>query len=314
MKLKASFAILTLTSLTLLISCKNETQVTLPKQNDKGVVISEATVDTTATGNSKETLFQKVDYAIWSMGNLEEHFQQQLAKAKTKIRGNEIYEQYQEAMVTRIEGINELETDLLENYASYYKQEQDKYVFPDSIQKRIDLLKDTDLEFWEVGEGFAEIRFKPYHYYNMFKGKVTEDYENYLRIEARENTELFAADAGLNISFKELGDHLLNWEKFLKTYPKSALLEKARSHYQDYGYTYLMGMDNTPTFEFSDGKLYDDNRKEFKRFIKQNPNSDFAKIVKAFLAKFDQKTTFEELQQFARKELNIVIKEEPEGP
>jgi len=295
-------------------SCKNETQITLPQHKENGVIISEATVDTTTSGNSKETLFQKVDYAIWSMGNLEEYFQQQLAKAKTKIRGNEIYEEYQEAMAARIGGINELETDLLENYSNYYDQEQEKLVFPDSIQKRVDLFKDTDLEFWEIGEGFAEIRFKPYHYYTMFKGKVTQDYEYFLQTEAKENTELFSADAGLGISFKEVGDRVLSWEKFLKEYPTSGLLEDARQHYQYYGYTYLMGMDNTPTFEFSDGKLYRENRQEFKRFIAQNPNSDFAKIVKAFLAKFDQKATFDDLQQFARKELNIVIKEEPEEP
>lgn len=312
MNLKASFVILPLVSLALLISCKKENGKNPAEGKAKGVVYSEATVDTTS-GTTVEDTLQKVDGVLFTMETFKEHTLGKLKKA-TKQQANEEYETYRENAERAVEYINKLEFRLLENYDSYYDQKKKAFVFPEPVNKHVDLIKNSDLEFWEVGEGFAEIRFKPYHYYNLFKGKVTEDYENYLRIEAKENTVLFAADAGLNISFKELGDYLLNWEKFLKAYPESALLEKARSHYQDYGYTYLMGMDNTPTFEFSDGKLYNDNRREFKRFIAQNPDSDFTRIVKAFLAKFDQKATFDELQQFARKELNIVIKEEPEGP
>ena len=164
----------------MVISCKKE--ITLKKNESikTDTVYSETTVDTTTSG-TKETLLKKVDYAIWSMGNLEEYFLNKLSKATNKSQGNEIYEEYVENMENRIKNFNELEADFLAIYTNYYEHEKDQYIFPDSLQQHVDLLKNTELEFWEIGEGFVEIRYKPYHYYNMFKGKVTDDYEYFLK-------------------------------------------------------------------------------------------------------------------------------------
>lgn len=296
-----------------IVSCKKEIDLQSKDKKTTEISYSEVTEDTTTTG-TKATPFQKLDLAIWSMGNLEEYIQDKLSKATTKTQGNEIYEEYRENIESRIETINELEGDFLANYANYYEHENDRYVFPDSIQKRVDLLKGTDLELWEVGEGYAEIRFKPYHYYSMFKGKVTDDYEYYLRTEAKENTVLYSADAGLLISFEDLGTRVLSWEKFITDYPKSALLERAVKKYQEYGYIYLMGLENTTTFDYENGSLEDDSKKEFKRFIAKNPNSNFAQIIKRLLAKVKENASYEELEEFTQKELNIVVEKEPDTP
>ena len=85
----------------MVISCKKE--ITLKKNESikTDTVYSETTVDTTTSG-TKETLLKKVDYAIWSMGNLEEYFLNKLSKATNKSQGNEIYEEYVENMENRI--------------------------------------------------------------------------------------------------------------------------------------------------------------------------------------------------------------------
>ncbi|MEK8179503.1 hypothetical protein WMW71_04040 [Flavobacterium buctense] len=276
-------------------------------------IYSEATVDTTTSG-TKETLLQKVDYAIWSMGNLEEYFLNKLSKATSKTQGNEIYEEYLENMGNRIENFNELEADFLAIYTNYYEHEKDQYIFPDSLQQNVDLFKNTELEFWEIGEGFVEIRYKPYHYYNIFKGKVTDDYEYFLKNEAKENTVLYSADAGILISPKDIGERVLTWEKFIIQYPKSPLLDQATKLYQEYCYDYLMGMENTRTVDYSEGSLESENKKEYKRFISKNPNSRTTKIIKAFLTQVEANPDYEELDKWVKKELNIkpvIIPNEP---
>jgi hypothetical protein len=288
----------------LIVSCKNETGKKDFKSVKNDTIYSEATEDTT-TSRTKETQLQKVDYAIWSMGNLEEYFLEKLSKATSKTQGNEIYEEYHENIGNRIENFNELEADLLSVYTNYYEHEKNQYVFPDSLQQHIDLFKNTELEFWEVGEGFVEIRYKPYYYYNIFKGKVTEDYEYFLKNEAKENTVLYSADAGILISPKELGERVLTWEKFIIQYPKSPLLDQATKLYQEYCYEYLMGMENTRTVDYSEGSLESENKKEFIRFMKENPNTRTTKIIKAFLTQVNENPDYENLDKWVKKELNI---------
>lgn len=297
----------------MVISCKKEIT---PKKNESiktDTVYSETTVDTTTSG-TKETLLKKVDYSIWSMGNLEEYFLNKLSKATNKSQGNEIYEEYVENMENRIKNFNELEADFLAIYTNYYEHEKDQYIFPDSLQQHIDLFKKTELEFWEIGEGFVEIRYKPYHYYNIFKGKVTTDYEYFLKNEAKENTVLYSADAGILISPKDLGDRVLTWEKFMIQYPKSPLFETASTLYKEYCYDYLMGKENTRTVNYSDGNLETEINAEFKRFMSKNPNSRTTKTIKAFLAQVDSNPDYEALDKWVKKTLNIqpvVIPNEP---
>ncbi|MEO0045847.1 MAG: hypothetical protein RL705_1038 [Bacteroidota bacterium] len=297
----------------LIVSCKNETKKKDFKSVKNDTIYSEATEDTTTSG-TKETLLQKVDYAIWSMGNLEEYFIDKLSKATSKTQGNEIYEEYLENMGNRIENFNELEADFLSVYTNYYEHEKDQYVFPDSLQQHVDLFKNTELEFWEIGEGFVEIRYKPYHYYTIFKGKVTEDYEYFIENEAKENNVLYSADAGILISPKELGDRVLTWEKFIAQFPKSPLLDSATILYQEYCYDYLMGQENTRTIDYSEGNLEPENKSEFKRFMSKNPKSPTTKIIKAFLVQVEANPDYEELDKWVKKELNIkpvIIPNEP---
>ncbi len=297
----------------MVISCKKEIT---PKKNESikiDTVYSETTVDTTTSG-TKETLLQKVDYAIWSMGNLEEYFLNKLSKATNKSQGNEIYEEYVENMENRIKNFNELEADFLAIYTNYYEHEKDQYIFPDSLQQHVDLFKKSELEFWEIGEGFVEIRYQPYHYYNMFKGKVTDDYEYFLKNEAKENTVLYSADAGILISPEDVGNRVLTWERFINQYPKSALLEVATKLYQEYCYDYLMGMENTRTIDYSNGNLESENQTEFNRFMRKNPLSPTTKIIKAFLKQADANPDYEALDKWVKKALNIqpvIIPNEP---
>jgi outer membrane protein assembly factor BamD (BamD/ComL family) len=54
-------------------------------------------------------------------------------------------------------------------------------------------------------------------------------------------------------------------------------------------------VENTPTYEFLDGTIYDENRKEFNRIIKKYPNSAVAKKAKELISLLDAKVPEEEV-------------------
>lgn len=162
-------------------------------------------------------------------------------------------------------------------------------------------MKKGSLEFREAGEGYTEIWSAPDHYYSIFGNKVTPDYNIYIDQLSKEDEKLYVADAGLVISWKELGERTVFWENFIRKYPDSFLVSRAKEMYNNYLYDYLFGMENTPTYEYSDRTIYPENREEFRRIIKKYPNSDVAKKSKELMDLFDAKISEEEI----RNRINI---------
>lgn len=83
------------------------------------------------------------------------------------------------------------------------------------------------------------IRELPNLYYDMFKDYVTDDYKEYLKIWAKDSEELYQADAGLLISFEEIGERIITWENFLNKYPDSKLNIKVTALLNSYREDYL---------------------------------------------------------------------------
>jgi len=97
---------------------------------------------------------------------------------------------------------------------------------------------------------------------------------------AKDNENLYAADAGLAISFKEVGGRVLNWEKFINTHPYSKLTPQAIEFYKEYQNGYLLGMDNSPTVDYQAHTIYPENLQEFEAFSAANPLSPTTAIIK----------------------------------
>jgi hypothetical protein len=297
----------------LFISCKKENWKKTAKETDQ-VVYAETTIDTTAEVKEGDTL-QKVGEIVFVLGMLKDQALLELKKP-TKNQANESYDNYWENCERNIEYLNKLEGNITANFYNYYDSKKGKFLFPDDVKKHVDTIQSGGLEFWDVGEGYTEIRFKPYHYYNLYKSKVSDDYKYFLKTEAKEETVLYMGDAALIITFKELGDRILSWEKFITTYPKSPLLPRVTKKYQEYVVNYLFGLDNTSTYEYEDTDnsskmvLNKENRDEFNRFIAKNPKSNCTRIIKLFLSRFDNGVIYEELVKFVHDELKI--EEEPD--
>lgn len=212
---------------------------------------------------------------------------QQQLKSLSKTEANKLYKAYHEKNFEAIAKIEKKEHLILENFYSIFSNEENGKAPHDSIQQKEALLKKAGLKFSEDGEG--GVYFSPHHlfYYNIFKDYVTDDYKEYLALEAKDNEELWAADAAIGISWKELGEKVLGWENFVHKYPKSDLYADVNNTYSTYQYWFLFGLDNTTVMENTEGsnhnKIYPEIKKDMEEFVNTHPDSPTAKRAKRIL-------------------------------
>lgn len=196
-------------------------------------------------------------------------------------QANELYDSYKKENDSIIRLLEHTEQNILEHYYEYFSDEQgNTKAAPDSIAKKEALLKSAGIEFWEIGEGMVEIRTVPDFYLSLFRGQVTKDYEDFITLLAKDDENLYSADAGIAISFNTVGKRVLNWEKLISKHPYSKLTPQAIDFYRMYQHGFLLGEDNTPTIEITDNNIYPENLKEFAAFTAANPSSPTVALIK----------------------------------
>nr|WP_294782222.1 hypothetical protein [uncultured Flavobacterium sp.] len=205
----------------------------------------------------------------------------QKLKSLSAEEANTLYEKYAKENGYLIGSIMEKETALLDKF--YSEDEKDK--------KEIKILGDKlikhQLHYDEIGEGIVEITTKNDFYYTIFKDYVTSDYKDYLYLISEENKTTYSVDAGLVISFKDLGDRIISWENFMNKYPNSKLIPSVKEQYKYYQLDYLVGEDNTPTVERANELyIYPENIEEFDRFVKKYPKSPTVPLIHLFKENF----------------------------
>ncbi|WP_433835546.1 hypothetical protein [Flavobacterium anhuiense] len=268
-------SIIAITAVILLSSCK---------QTDNKSVADKIEVkkkDSTKVHNSVQTGQSDSDLIRLFTKNKNEVVHQ-LKSLPNKEAANALYEKYFEENGTLLQQIAGKETGVLDKF--YNEDEADKK----AVQLLGENLTEHQLRYWEIGEGYVEIEPLPDFYYTIFKNYVTDDYKDYLYLKSEENKSLYSADAGLAISFKDLGDRVISWENFMAKYPNSKLIPAVKEEYKNYQMDYLIGQDNTPTAERATDNIYiyPENIQEFDRFVKKYPKSPTVPLVNLFLENF----------------------------
>lgn len=282
----------------LIFSCKREAQ-----KGAEGITVR----DSIAKTEVKEDFFKPIDTTC-SPANKTEDYISALEWYKTKIdkeigvnsptQNNKLYEDYIKIREKYTECLNELHAGVLDDYINYHNgSDPEKYILPDNVKKIAGELKKANLEFREVGEGITQIWSTPGYYYSVFRNKVTPDYDRYILQLAEDNKENYAVNGGLMITWEALGDRLIAWENFIHAYPKSPLIKRATKEYNDYLLDYILGMDSSPTYDRTEGKLMDDTREEYNRIIKKYPNSNTAKKAKQLIAAFDAQVPVDQIEE-----------------
>jgi len=280
----------------LVFSCKKEVQK---------VPETKITNDSMTKTGIKEDLFKPIDTTCSTANKTEDYIAAlQWYKAKTDKeiavnspeQNDRLYEDYVKVRTKYTECLNGLHADILDQYTDYHTNEPDTYHLPDSVKKIAGELSRAGLEFRVMGEGLTEIHSLYGYDYAIFKNKVTPDYESYILQLANDSKENYAINGGLMITWEELRDRLIAWENFMNKFPKSTLIKKAKREYDDYLLDYILGMDSSPTYDRTEGKLLDETKEEYSRIIKKYPNSRTAKKAKELIAAFDAHTPVDQIE------------------
>ena len=294
---KFKYAIKFFTLLLLLSSCKKETEpVTInevppaPKQ--------QAEITPVKSGEST------ADFIIGFIAK-KKQVQSKLASL-SQDEANTLYEAYKKQNDSSLVTLQGYESNILENYYSYFSDERGNEINPpDSIIKKIDLLKSAGLEYWPIGEGYVEIRTLPQFYSSIFKDRVSLDYKDFIALMAKDDENLYSADAGLIIPFSDLGKRVLNWEKFISKHPYSKLTPQAIEIYRTYQVEFLLGMDNTPTIDNQNNLIYPENLSAFNTFTNSNPKSPTTALIEILL---EATGTKDEISATVQREQDKFIK------
>ncbi|MDO1509728.1 MULTISPECIES: hypothetical protein [unclassified Neisseria] len=215
--------------------------------------------------------------------------ERKLEKA-TPQEADELYERY-EAGLWKENGVlsrlNDLDGQWLGDfYSAPYWKETERNLRPTALfRQRQRQAAAVGLEYVDVGEGAAVLRPQANYLPELFECCVSSDYYVYLNIKAAQDEQEAFSDAAVNVSWPELGNIIVKWERFLAEYPQSRLKKRAEQDYAFYAGAFLRGLDNTPTYSDDGTRVYPEYAAAWQYFIAANPDSPISGLLKKIRGK-----------------------------
>jgi hypothetical protein len=117
----------------------------------------------------------------------------------------------------------------------------------------------------------------------LFERYLSPAMRDFLAIRRAEEAEGYSEDAGLRISWDQLAERIVRWERFLDANPGFLLVDEGRFWYGSYLAVYLTGMDNSRVFESPRETLDPRVRASYERFLTRHAESGTAQLVRGYL-------------------------------
>lgn len=196
-----------------------------------------------------------------------------------------IFEEFATLVEEEVGMLNQRESDYLEHYYEYRYDDDANPIEPhDSIkQKELGYIQ-RGLQFDEVGEGIVLLAPAP-TLFAKYLSQLPTYYQEYWQL--LRDSENIAPDAGLVLTWRELGDLIARYEAYAESNPEQKeLFVRLSDNYQYLQIVYMTGMDNTPIANES-GSLDPELKSEWQRFMKAYPNSLTSELIKEFLKRKD---------------------------
>ena len=255
--------------------------------------------------------FSEESYSLFEKFATDKKETMEKLKSLNKEEANNLYEEYQAQNNHTLYDIEDALAGFLD---SIYNDTNGENFTDKDWADANKILNKYDLELWDIGEGMVTIRELPNLYYDMFKDYVTDDYKEYLKIWAKDNEKLYQADAGLLVSFEEIGERIVTWESFLNQYPDTKLNIKVNALLNSYREDYLLGMDNTPTLDggYDNIPITVDEvaKKEYDRFMKKYPNSPTVELIKYLLENYQNNNIYDLIRNKILNEFELDLTKE----
>lgn len=174
------------------------------------------------------------------------------------------------------------ETETAINKYRYQDLVQLRNIREDSIKS---LLQDA------YSNGYKLAASEGMYYFEVNYGKIMKDFGSYvlddtagyLEIMSEEYDSHTASDAALVISPDELADRIVRTGKFIDRYPAFARIEQVKMLHRNYLRAYLLGLDNTPLFDFQSKKAKDYFLQSYQNTRDVYKGTELAVIVGEYL-------------------------------
>ena len=147
-------------------------------------------------------------------------------------------------------------------------------------QQTLDALAKQNIQVLYVGEGMYEFWLNPNYWVEHVAPHLAKADQVYFKQVAEQEQQPYAYDAGLVISWLQLGTRAHVWAQYVQDYPDAHFTELAQAKRDNYLSTLLTGMDNTPTHE--QGVLLPEVKAAYAQLTQQYPNSQLSKTLSLF--------------------------------
>ena len=192
-----------------------------------------------------------------------------------------MFEEFATLVEEEVSMLNQRESDYLERFYEYRYDDENNPIEPhDSIKQKELGYTQRGLQFDELGEGIVLLAPAP-TLFAKYLSQLPAYYQEYWQLlRSSENIE---PDAGLVLTWRELGDLIARYEAYVESYPEQKeLFARLGENYQYLQMIYMTGTDNTPIADES-GMIDPDLKGEWQRFMKAYPNSLTTVLIKEFL-------------------------------
>jgi hypothetical protein len=116
-----------------------------------------------------------------------------------------------------------------------------------------------------------------------FSDNVTTQMKTYLELMAMESNAMSASDGGIVISWDELASRVLAAESYVVMFPDSEERVKVEETYIRYLNFYLIGLNNTPIFDYETFTLLPDKKSQYEQMIGSHSGTFTGQLTKQLL-------------------------------
>lgn len=119
--------------------------------------------------------------------------------------------------------------------------------------------------------------------YNDYKDYLSKDYSAYLKLKSIDLNQSIESDQAIITTWDELGDRIHLFEEYLELYPISEYYNQIKDRYNYYISSYVYGFNNTPVYNYSDGKILEVVEKSYRNYIEKYPTGKLTEILIEYL-------------------------------
>lgn len=199
-----------------------------------------------------------------------ENFDKFVDKVVENINDSPIFEKYRSnpqtvrALVSPKEGVNM-------NFDTYTKQ-----------------LAENGISF-RISEGDLYAKKDMQYQWNHFETKVSPEMRTFLKQLTTEDQKVMIEDAGLMISFQEVGERAVFWDQFAQQHPTFQARKRCENRFRSYLHTLVTEyLDNSPLFDLQKKTLLPEVKEAYLEIMKKSPNSRTGTVIAEFYAVLKQ--------------------------